>query len=120
MVEYEFYNATYMGSAIPAEEWPALSRRAEEQLGKYKRLYTVTAPEETSEAMAICAMAESIHNVQLIANGQGGAVQSASVGSVSVSYGAEAVKAVDVSPAGQAQALFAAAQLYLEFYRGCS
>lgn len=69
--------------------------------------------------MAICAMAEALYGFELIANGEGGPVQSASIGSVSVSYGSGGAQAVDMSPAGQTRELYRTACLYLEIYRGC-
>ena len=68
--------------------------------------------------MAVCAMAEALHNVDLIVSGDAGAVQSASIGSVSTSYGSAAATAVDVSEKGQAKALYKAACLYLDICRG--
>lgn len=115
MVKYDFYVNTYHGSSITVQEWPALSARAHDQLSRYKRIYTVVAPEETSEAMAVCAMAEVIASIAAAQNG-GGAVASASIGSVSVSYGTAAT--VDLSPKAQARELYAAACRYLDIYRG--
>lgn len=118
MVEYTFYSVTYLGSAISVEEWGELEARAADQLRRYKRIYTVTAPDENAESMAICAMAEALHNVDMVVNGAAGAVQSASIGSVSTTYGSAAASAVDVSEKGQAKALYKAACLYLDIYRG--
>lgn len=118
MVNYDFYATVYLGGSIPEADFPRLAKRAGEQLERYKRLYDVTAPEADSEDMAVCAMAEAAYTAELIANGEGGAVQSASIGSVSVSYGSGGTQAVDVTPAGQAKALFDAACLYLDIYRG--
>lgn len=86
----------------------------------YKRIYTVTCPEKNAESMAICAMSEALHNVDLVVNGTAGAVQAASIGSVSTTYGSAAATAVDVSEKGQAKALYRAASLYLDIYRGVS
>ena len=60
MVEYDFYIDTYKGESIAVEEFPLFEARAAEQLARYKRIYTVTAPEEDAEAMAVCAMADAI------------------------------------------------------------
>ena len=114
MVDYNFYTKTYLGSSITEQEWPAFSARAYDQFNRYKRIYTVTAPEENSEAMAVCAMADVICAITAAQNG-GGAVASASIGSVSVSYGTAA--SVDLSPKGQARELYAAACRYLDIYR---
>lgn len=115
MVDYNFYKSTYMGSSITEQEWPAFCARAEEQLARYKRIYTVTPPEETSEAMAVCAMAEVVAAIFAAQNGFG-AVASASIGSVSVSYGNAA--SMDLSLKGQSRELYSAACRYLDIYRG--
>ena len=121
MVEYTFYQESYHGGSIPSEqEWNGCARRAEAQLRRYKRIYTVTVPndEPDAESMAICAMAEALHSFDLIANGEGGAIQSASIGSVSTSWGSSGANAVNISPAGQAKELYRCACLYLDIYRG--
>ena len=115
MVPYDFYTKTYHGSAITEEGWPALERDAAAKLNQFKRKYTVTAPEETSEAMAVCAMAETIDFFEAAQNGT--TVQSASVGSVSVSYGNTA-QSLDLSPKGKEKELYRCACQYLDIYRG--
>ena len=120
MVTHEFYTGTFHGGSISAADWFAYETRAAAQLARYKRIYTVTAPEETTDAeqMAVCAMAEQLQGFDLIANGEGGAIQSVSVGSVSTSYGSSGAQAVDVTPQGQEKALFQTACLYLDIYAG--
>jgi hypothetical protein len=76
---------------------------------------TVVAPQVVCEAMAVCAMADALAYFTAVQNGTG-AVASASIGSVSVSYGN--ATNVDISPKGQAKELYRCASLYLEFYRG--
>lgn len=117
MVEFEFYKGRYHGGPIPESEWPNYEFRAETQLNRYKRIYTVTVPDYNpdAESMAVCAMADALYSFDLIANGEGG-VQSASIGSVSTSYGSQ--QAVDISPAAQSRELYRAASLYLNIYRG--
>ena len=118
MVEHEFYTNTYHGSSISAEEWATFEARAAEQLALFKRQFTVTAPEDSTDAesMAICAMADALFSFNLILNGEGG-VSSASVGGVSTSYTAAAI---DVSPKAQSRELYRCAANYLEIYRGVS
>lgn len=116
MVTYEFYRGTYNGSSITETDWPMYCQRSQDQLNKYKRIYTVTAPEKTSEAMAVCSMAEALAYFTAAQNGMG-AVASASIGSVSVSYG-NATNTVDISSKGQAKELYRCATQYLEIYRG--
>lgn len=116
MVTYEFYKSEYLGSSIPEETWPMLVARAQDQLSKYRRVYKVVAPTEKAEAMAVCAMAEALHYFAMAQNGMG-AVASASIGSVSVSYG-NAAGTVDISPKAQEKELYRCAQIYLDIYRG--
>lgn len=115
MVTFEFYKNTYHGSSVTEQEWPIFSARAQDQLNRYKRIYTVTAPEKNSEAMAVCAMTDVVAAIAAAQRGSG-AVTSASIGSVSVNYGS--TDTIDLSPKGQARELYAAAQLHLNIYRG--
>lgn len=115
MVTYDFYKNTYLGSSITGQEWPALSARAQDQLDRYKRTYTVIAPGKDSEAMAVCAMADVVAVIAAAQSGTG-AVTSASIGSVSVSYGD--ASSLDLSRKGQARELYSAACRYLDIYRG--
>ena len=116
MVEFEFYRGTYQGTALTSEEWPLFGKRAGEQLARYKCIYTVTAPDENAEAMAVCAMADALAYFCAAQNGSGGSVASASIGSVSVSYGSG--QTVDCSPKAQERELLRCARLYLDIYRG--
>ena len=116
MVEFGFYRDTYRGNSIPEKEWQLFEARAAAQLCRYKRMYTVEAPDEQAEAMAICAMADALCYFDAVQNGNSGAVTGASIGSVSVSYGGGS--AVDTSPGGQAKELYRCASLYLDIYRG--
>lgn len=117
MVDYLFYATTYSGDSIAEVDFPRLAKRAGEQLARYKRIYTVTAPDEAAESMAICAMADALAYYEAAQNGDSGAVNSASIGSVSVSYAGNA--AVDVSQAAQERELYRCARQYLDIYRGC-
>ena len=116
MVDYTFYVDTYHGGAISAEDWPLFEARASDQLGRYKRIYTVTAPADDAESMAVCAMAEALAYFTAAQNGGAGQVSSASIGSVSVNYGGGS--SVDLSASGQARELYRCACLYLDIYRG--
>lgn len=118
MVEYEFYKTAYPGGSIPEADWPLYRTRAAAQLARYKRIYEVTEPEPDAERKAVCAMAEALYSFDLIANGEGGPVQSASIGSVSASYGGTSGQTVDISAQGQATELYRCACLYLDIYRG--
>lgn len=116
MVDYEFYTGTYQGGALSADEWPAAEREASAMLERYKRIYTVTAPDQTAESMAVCAMAEVLAFHARAEAGQGGPVASASIGSVSVSWAGTA--GIDLSEKGKASRLYRAAALYLDICRG--
>ena len=118
--DYEFYRSRYNGGSIPDNEWADYETRSRAQLNRYKRIYTVKVPQDEPDAekLAVCAMADAMHNFDLIASGEGGAVQSVSIGSVSSSFGASIADAVDMSQAGQAKELYRCASLYLDIYRG--
>lgn len=116
MVDFAFYHGTYQGTALTAADWSVFGRRAEDQLARYKRIYTVTAPDASAEAMAVCSMADALAYYCAAQNGAGGAVASASIGSVSVSYGSG--QTVDCSPKAQEKELLRCARLYLDIYRG--
>lgn len=116
MVGFDFYADIFHGGSIPEEEWQYYESRAEDQLRQYKRIYTVSAPEEGAEEMAVCAIAEAMYGFDAIANNEK-PVQSASIGSVSVSYGPTA--SIDISGKAQEKGLLKAARVYLDIYRGC-
>lgn len=115
MVEHEFYILKYHGASISSpDEWYAYESRAAAQLARYKRIYTVSSPDENAESMAICAMADAFYAFDSVANGEN--IQSASIGSVSASYGS--TPSIDISQKGQAKELYRCACLYLDIYRG--
>lgn len=120
MTGYDFYTSTYHGSSISPEEWPGYEARAAAQLARYKRIYRVDTSRPRSGDMAVCAIAEALCSFDRLANGEGGPIQSASIGSVSASYGGGGAQAVDLSPRGQERELYRCASLYLDIYRGCS
>ena len=118
--DYEFYRSRYNGGSIPDDEWADYETRAMAQLNRYKRIYTVAVPQDEPDAekLAVCAMADAMHNFDLIASGECGAVQSVSIGSVSTSFGGNGSNAADVSTSGQAKELYRCACMYLDIYRG--
>lgn len=113
MADYAFYTGTYLGGSIPEADFLRLAKRAGEQLARYKRIYTVTAPEADSEDMATCAMADALYYYELAQNG--GLVTSSSIGSVSSS---QQIQGVDISQKAQSRELYRCACLYLDIYRG--
>lgn len=118
MVNYDFYVNIYPGGSIPSNEWSGYERRAAAQLAQYRRIYQIKAPRPKAADMAVCAMAEALYSFDLLANGEAGPIQSASIGSVSVGYGGAGTQAIDLSPKGQARELYRCASLYLDIYRG--
>lgn len=114
-MSYEYYQSVYGGNSVPQEEFSALARDAQAQLDRYKRIYQVTAPQDDSEQMALCAMIDALYYFDLAQNG--GFASSVSVGSVSSSRAQSAQP--DISPKAQSQELYRCAALYLEIYRGC-
>lgn len=118
--DYAFYTDMYLGSSIPEKEFSFYAQRAAIQLEKYKRMYTVTSPGENSEMFAVCAMADAIYGIDLAQSGML-SVSSASIGSVSVSYGSArsgTSQGVDLSLKGQAREIYNAACVFLDIYRG--
>ncbi|MEM5769158.1 MAG: hypothetical protein AAGU32_12835 [Bacillota bacterium] len=113
MADYAFYTGTYLGGSIPEADFPRLAQRAQEQLARYKRIYTVTSPGANSEDMAVCAMADALYYYEMAQNG--GLVTSSAIGSVSSSQKTEGV---DISPKAQSKELYRCACLYLDIYRG--
>lgn len=114
MVDFEFYQTVYQGGTIQTErEFRELEREAEAQLRRYKRIYTVRCRCKANEKMAVCAMCDSLYGFQMAQCG--GAVSSASIGSVSTSYN---TADVDVSAKAQSRELLHRAGLYLEISRG--
>lgn len=110
MVDHSFYKAKYCGDSVSEVELPRLVARADAVLARYKRVYTVTAPNAEAEKQAICAMADALYYFETAQN----TAQSSSIGSVSSSQ-----QMVDISPAAQSKELYRCACLYLDIYRGC-
>lgn len=118
MPSYAFYLSEYMGDVVDEESFSRLAARADEQLRRYERIYTVTEPEEGARDMATCAMVDALSAIETMLSGDGGAVSSASIGSVSVSYGSPTSLGVDLSEKGQERQLYKAVSRYLDIYRG--
>lgn len=108
MVTFEFYRDTYLGSTIPEGRFAEFAARSSEELVRLKRYYRVEGGEE-AQAMAICAMAESLFDYSR----HGAGVQSATVGGVSVRYDDATSRAKDL-----ARKLYQQACVYLDIYRG--
>lgn len=122
-VTYAYYTGTYGGSAIEQEDWAGYEAKARSYLAQLDTLSKVTPygdDGETAWKMALCSLAEQYQNFDIAANGaaNGGTVQSASIGTVSVSYDTTRNGAVDLSIAGREAALLDAVRNYLHVYMG--
>lgn len=115
--DFLYYQTTYMGTIQDETEFLRCAARARDQLARYRRIYTVTAPDEDAEKMAICAMADAVAWYEGARDGTGGPVASVSVGSVSETYSG-GVGSLDFSQAAQDREMYRRACLYLDIYRG--
>lgn len=104
MAKYEFYVNQYLGSYIPEKAFSSVEAQAEQVLNRFKQTYRVESSGREAEAMAICAMAESLWQHK------NRGVTSASVGSVSVRY--------ETDRNALRRELFDKACIYLDIYRG--
>lgn len=106
MVTFEFYQNSYLGSAIPESAFSGVAARAEAALAKIKRIYLVREAGKISESLAICAMAEELYrNSQRDRD-----VLQNTVGAVSVRY--------KENKESVSKALLRMASVYLDIYRG--
>lgn len=117
MPDYLYYQTMYMGTIQSEDEFLRCAARARDQLARYRRIYTVTAPDEDAEKMAICAMSDAVAWYEEARDGTGGPVASVSVGSVSETYSGGA-GSLDFSQAAQNKEMYRRASLYLDIYRG--
>ena len=93
------------------EEILTAGGEAKAVLSKFKRLYTVSAPSEQSEQLAIQAMTNVLLE-DAVERGQSAVLASVSIGSVSASYR-------EPDPKKLQKRLFEAATMYLDIGRGC-
>jgi hypothetical protein len=116
--DFEYYEDTYLGTAIAEADFPALALRASAYIDQitFQRAAEVT-DESTLDLikMATCAVAEEIQKTQV--SGDTGGIASESVGSHSVTYADNATARRSVE-----QKYLTAAALYLGgtglLYRG--
>lgn len=108
-VGYDFYVGQYLGDRMGEKTFCELARRAQQELDRIKRVYTVKPYSEQAHAMAICAMAETLHAASARQSG----VSSASIGKVSVRYESAAVKENELR-----RELYRQASVYLDICRG--
>ena len=105
MVSYDFYQNTYLGSALSEAAFTSLAVRAESWLSMLERKCYVESSGHDTRAMAVCALAET-----LASQGKAG-IKSQSVGGVSVTY-------LDDADARLQRKLLQVAGVYLDICRG--
>lgn len=103
-MDYEFYVNQYLGSAIPEKDFSGVAAQAQRYLDRFKRSYRVESSGEATEAMAVCAMAETLWE------NRNRGIAAESVGSVSVRYHTEKTALLRL--------LYEKASIYLDIYRG--
>ena len=104
MANYEFYVNQYLGSVIPEKAFSGVAAQAAQVLHRLKQTYRVESSGPEAEAMAVCAMAETLWQNR----NQG--LTSANIGSVSVQY--------ETDRKALRRALYDRACIYLDIYRG--
>ena len=109
MADFGFYKDVFLGDRIPEKHFASLAQRAREVLQSYERAYRVNVPGEDSYRMAICAMAETLHDYSKRSSG----MTAASVGEVSVHY-----ESGDNAQKNLQRELYRKASIYLDITRG--
>ena len=104
MANYEFYVNQYLGTAIPEKAFSGVENQAKQVLNRFKQVYRVESSGPEAEAMAICAMAETLWQ------NRNKGLASASIGNVSVRY--------ETDRKVLRRELFDKACIYLDIYRG--
>ncbi|MBE6771070.1 MAG: hypothetical protein E7547_02860 [Ruminococcaceae bacterium] len=110
MPGYDFYCTEFHGGSIPSEDFCAYASRAEQEIKRLERLYTVTGT-ESERKLAVCAVADVLYYFDCALSGA--VVKSVSIGSVS-----ESGMDIDTSTKAQKKEIYRAACLHLEIYRG--
>ncbi|MDR1668658.1 MAG: hypothetical protein LBR76_01705 [Oscillospiraceae bacterium] len=103
---YEFYTGVFHGEGIPKGDWDRLATRADEEIMRLERAYTVADPTGDGRDKAVCAIADRLNDAERRED------MTVSIGSVSTSR--KSGGGADVSGTG----LFRLAQVYLDIYRG--
>lgn len=107
MVTYDFYQNTYLGSALSETAFRSAAARAEHWLAALERRCAVTAAGPDSRAMAVCALAEKLFAQDRCRN-----ITQSSIGGVSVRY--------DRGSVSEERQLLHTAGVYLDICRGVS
>lgn len=106
MVSYDFYQNTYLGSAIAQGVWKSWEARARQRLEALEHKYTLIPYGPDSRDMAVCAIAETLYEFR-----KKWFVAKETVGGVSVSYEADTEALLN-------RKLLQDARGYLQVYRG--
>ena len=104
MVSYDFYQNTYLGSALTEGAFTSAAARAESFLSMLERKCYVESPGQDSRAMAVCALAEKLDALR-----RSERISQSTVGGVSIRY--------DHSGSAERE-LLRTAGVYLDIYRG--
>lgn len=90
-VDYEFYNATYLGTAIATGDFGRIALRASEIIDQltFERAQTDT-DNETAIKMANCAVCDVFYSIEQ-SSGAGG-IQSERIGRNAITYGKNSSK----------------------------
>jgi hypothetical protein len=105
VVTYDFYQNTYLGSALSEPAFRSAAARAESYLAALERSCQVSAAGPDSRAMAVCALAEKLDALRRTER-----VSQSTVGGVSIRY--------DHSGVSAERELLRTAGVYLDIYRG--
>jgi hypothetical protein len=105
VVTYDFYQNTYLGSALSETAFRSAAARAESWLAALERRCAVRADGPDSRSMAVCALAETLAALDRSRN-----IVQSSIGGVSVRY--------DRGGVSENRQLLQTAGVYLDIYRG--
>lgn len=119
MLCYDFYVVNFGGASLSPEEWETQAMKAERYLRYLGGVYELTPRVPDGEKLAVCALAESMQQLDDLKTGKAtGPVSSEKVGSVSVSYAVPAGGGYDLSTSGTTQTLLASIAPYVHLYAG--
>lgn len=112
---YAYYTDTYGGS-MPEDDWSRFVARADAAINRLESLHKVTQYDTQGRDMALCAVAETLADIEQAEAAAN--VSSVSVGSVSTSYDATRAGSIDLSPAARERAVLEAIRPYLHVCLG--
>lgn len=106
MVTYDFYQNTYLGSALSEVAFKQAAARAEQWLTKLERSCHITSHGPDSYSLAVCAVAEVMDTLR-----KSRTVKSQSIGGVSITYADDSCQRLE-------RQLIKTAEIYLDICRG--